>query len=158
MTARPSDRFIPWYIVLFFVVQFPLFGWFAWLACSTYTGVVMDKAYDKGIKYNDTIEKAEQQEKLGWTSDIATKHVSAGEVEVTFSLKDKSGAPVTGAAVRLWLIRPVQDGMDQHLIMKAVGEGVYQVTAKLPAPGLWEMRVEAVKDQARYQVAKRGSL
>lgn len=153
-TARPSDRFIPWYFVLFFVVLTVVFAGFAYIARSTHPGLVTEKAYDKGLKYNNVIARAEAQEKLGWTSTLTTKFDN-GHAVVSLSLKDAKGQPLESAQVSLWFIRPVQAGMDVKEAMQPASKGVYAGRAVLPARGLWDVRIEAVKGDARYQTSKR---
>lgn len=146
---RPSDRFIPWYIVIFFVVQGAGFAWFYHLAHSTYTGVVTDNAYEKGLQYNNIISKSDAQDKLGWTSSFTRKN---GALEL--SLHEK-GRPLSRADVKLWFIRPVHAGIDQHLVMKETSNGIYTAPIHLPEKGLWDVRIEAVKDGRVYQAAQR---
>jgi nitrogen fixation protein FixH len=147
---RPSDRFIPLYIALFFIVQFGMFGWFYHVASASYTGVVTDEAYEKGLRYNQTIAKAEEQAKLGWAATILQKDGS-----IQLMLKDSDQKPVTGANVSLWLIRPVQAGTDQQSSMKEVSLGVYNAPAVVPEKGLWEVRIKASKDGQSYQSSRR---
>lgn len=158
MAAKASDKFIPWYIVLFFVVQTVLFGWFAYLAHKSYTGVVFDDAYKKGLNYNHVIAEVDEQEKLGWRMEIDAKRDAGGRAAVVVSLRDKDGNAISDAGVKLWLIRPVQDGMDQHLMLQSSGSGLYRGAASLPAPGLWELRAEAEKDGHRFQFSRRAEL
>lgn len=154
MTARPSDRFIPWYFVLFFAVLTVVFAVFVYIARATHPGLVTDKAYDKGLKYNNVIASAEAQDKLGWASAISTGFQD-GRAIVTLSLKDKNGKPLEGAQVSLWLIRPVKSGMDVKGEMQPAGKGSYEGRVVLPARGLWDVRIEAVKGDARHQEYKR---
>lgn len=146
---RPSDRFIPWYIVLFFVVQGVGFAWFYHLATTTYTGLVTDEAYEKGLQYNQVIARADAQAALGWTSEIVRKGSS-----IELQLKDH-GKPLAGAAVRLWLVRPVHAGIDQELKMKETAPGLYAVTVTVAEKGLWEARIEAEKSGHTYQASRR---
>lgn len=145
-----SGKFVPYAIAAFFVLQAILFVWFYNVATSTYSGLVTEGAYEKGLKYNQTINQAEKQKNLGWTSSIKKKN---GGVE--FILKDKNGSPLSGAHVILWLVRLVHDGADQHLEMKETSPGHYFSAAVLPEKGLWEARVESEKDGKTYQTARR---
>lgn len=147
---RPSDKYIPWYIVAFFVFLTVLFGWFVYIAEHTYTGVVTDEAYEKGLAYNAVIAAADAQEKMGWGSSLSYK-----DKRITFSLHDKQGKPVTGATVTMWFYRPVHDGKDSEVGMKEQGTGVYAAQQLPSQPGLWEIRVLAVKGEDRYQTSKR---
>lgn len=147
---RPSDKWIPWYIGLFFVVQFAGFGWFYHLASTSYTGLVTEQAYEKGLQYNQTITKAEEQAQLGWTATIVK-----GEDGIRLSLRDQDKKPLSGATVFLWLVRPVHSGVDQKLQMKQSEAGVYYAPVAVPEKGLWEARIEASKGNKHYQAAQR---
>jgi len=58
-----KDKLIPWYFVIFFLVLFIVDGIFVYLATSTHTGVVTENAYEKGLRYNEVIERARAAEK-----------------------------------------------------------------------------------------------
>lgn len=149
-TPRPSDKLIPWYIVLFFIVLSFVFGGFAYVAQTTHTGVVTDQAYEKGLDYNSTIEKARAQDALGYMSDIMLK-----DGTVYFTLVDAAALPITDAVVKLWLYRPVHDGGDMHLDMIEVRKGQYEVKISPPEKGMWEIRIHAVTPAGNYQSSKR---
>lgn len=155
MTARPSDRFIPWYIVIFFVAQAGLYAWFVSIAHRTYPGMVTEKAYDKGLRYNEVIAQTKLQEKLGWSSVITASFGGDGKAHISVALADNAARPLSGAKAALWLIRPVQDGMDIRLEMKPAENGVYTAATALPVRGLWEARIRMEKDGDRYQASKR---
>jgi len=146
---RPSDRFIPWYIVGFFVGFMALLGHFAYVAISGFNGVVTDDPYEKGLDYNQTIAKARAQAALGFTSTLAWE---GGRL--VFTLKDKDGTPLTGAKVHVMLYRPVHAGEDATYTLKPEN-GAYAAKLALPAPGLWEVRVHAVAPKWHYQISRR---
>jgi len=145
-----ADRLIPYYIVAFFVALAVLFGWFIHLARSSYTGLVTQHAYEKGVDYNATIAKAKAQEALGWQAGVTHAMDS-----VTLALTDQNGAAVTGAAASLWLFRPVQAGMDLRLPMTEEAAGHYTARVNLPQRGLWEARILVKAGEVEYQTSKR---
>jgi nitrogen fixation protein FixH len=150
---RPSDRFIPWYIVGFFVAFMLLLSWFAWVAVKGYTGEVTKDAYKKGLAYNRVIAKAEEQEALGWKG--ALQVVALGrEARVTFTLKDKQDQPVKDGIVNLRCYRPTQASNDAELTLKPDGTGQYTGDVTLAWPGLWEMHVSALAGGHEFQLAK----
>ncbi len=150
MTPRPSDRYIPWYIVLFFVAQTVLFGWFTYIAETTHTGLVTEQAYEKGLHYNKTIEKERLQKSLGLTSSVT--HNGSN---ITFKLQDKNGANIMHAIVTLWLYRPTQDGKDIRVGMTETSTGEYTATVGSAMKGLWEIRIHALTDTNDYQTSQR---
>jgi nitrogen fixation protein FixH len=155
MSARPSDKYIPWLFVAFFAVQAGLFMWFARIAHESYPGVVSEQPYDKGIKYNDVIADADRQAALGWALSLALEPAGGGKRVVTLSAADRDGRPLSGLSALLWVTRPVSAGLDQHLPMRETAPGRYQAAVGFPAPGLWALRAEARTGAGRAQVSKR---
>jgi nitrogen fixation protein FixH len=155
MTTKTLDKLIPWYFVLFFVVLTCIYSFFMTIAHDTYPGVVTEKAYDKGLKYNDTIARAEQQEHLGWKGVIASDTTAKGEAHVVLTLTDAAAKPVTGAKVTLWFQRPVKEGMDEKAAMKEIAPGAYEATTALKAKGLWEVSAAAEAEGKSFQVSKK---
>lgn len=145
-----ADKLIPYYFVAFFVGLAILFGWFVHLARSSYTGLVTDQAYEKGVAYNSTIAQAAAQDEMGWQGKIAY-----ADNTVTFVLTDAAGAAIDGATVSLWLFRPVQEAMDVHVPMISAGAGVYTAAVDQAARGYWEARILAKTLTAEYQTSKK---
>lgn len=150
VTPRPSDKYIPYYIVLFFIVLTFVFGSFVYLAKTTHSGVVTDAAYEKGLHYNQIIEKAAVQEALGFASTIEK---TGGNI--VFTLRDKQGAGVSRADVRITFFRPAHEGIDFSLPMAEDRAGVYTAAYTLPEKGMWELRVLAKTKSGPYQATKR---
>lgn len=147
---RPSDKWIPWYIVLFFVVISGVLATFVTVALKTHTGTVTDGAYQKGLDYNITIEKARRQEALGWRAALAQE-----EGRVVFTLKDTEGAPVEISAAAVWFFRPTDAKADIRGTMACAGAGRCVHGAAQAPRGLWEVRVRAETAQGPYLYAKR---
>lgn len=142
-----SGRFVLIMVLSFFGVVCAVDGLFVYLALRSYSGVVTEQPYEKGLAYNDTIEQAEQQNSLNL--------ISRGDYRdgtLTVSLKTSQGIPVSGAKVRARIVRPVQDGYDFDVSMKEQGEGLYSATIKTPLPGIWIARTEASWDRQTYRM------
>lgn len=147
---RPSDRWIPWYFVLFFLAIAILDGIFVYIAVAGHTGVITDNAYQKGLAYNQAIADAEIQKILGWRGAI-----SYVQGILSFTLNDKEGRPIDDAAVKAWALRPASDGHDIDLALIHTGIGLYQAPVTFPLPGLWEVRVLAEQGGQHYQQSQR---
>lgn len=149
MTKR--DRLIPWYFVAFFVVVAILDGIFVYVATSTHTGVVTERAYDKGLAYNETVAAAEAQKQLGWQAEVAL----GTDRVLSFTLTDESGQPLGGAAVKATFMRPTQDGMDFVAELAESADGVYTAQVDFPVDGLWDVRVFAIEGGQDFQFHQR---
>jgi nitrogen fixation protein FixH len=158
MSARPSDRFIPWYFVLFFAFLTVVFGGFAYIAHTTHPGVVTEQAYEKGLQYNSLITRADAQARLGWSSAIDVTRAAAGSAQLSLTLRDAQGAPVTGMAVQAVVARPSKQAMDFRVTLAEQSPGVYAAAIHPPAAGLWEMQVSATGAKGDYQASKRVEL
>src|SRR5690242_7003053 len=93
---RKSDRFIPWYSVLFFVVIALVDAAFVTIAIKTQTGTMTGNTYQRGLDYDQILEKVAKQNALGWQGKIEF----SGKDNLRFDLVDKSGKRLPGAIVK----------------------------------------------------------
>lgn len=124
-------------------------------AIRTFSGLETDQAYEKGLKYNDTLAEARRQEMLGWhaKAEVIAKGARAADIVVTFS--DRDGKPVTGLAGQAQFVRPTSSGHDGASALAEQGGGRYVVAANLPLSGQWEMTVDASRGSDTYRFSQR---
>jgi len=150
LRADPArGRWIPWVFVggMLLVVAVNLV--LVWFALSTFTGVTVGHAYDRGRTYNHVIEEAARQEALGWQ---AVMSLDAGRL--TLRVTDRSGNPVDGAVAGR-LERPL-DGSGLPMQFIAIGRGHFAASAEAAAPGQWDSRLQFVSDAGdRFEIRKR---
>ncbi len=138
---RPSDRWIPWYFVLFFAVVASVLGFFTYLALRTDPGLVTKSAYQKGLQYDRIIEAADQGNALPWQAEIDLQRQGEDAVlQVGLKGIEKDVGKIL---LEAWLLRPAQEGKDQHWPMRAIGQGKYEAKGKLQ-PGQWNIHVTAL--------------
>ncbi len=142
-------KYVPWVIVAFYVSFIIPLLFFVWIAFTHKPSEVTVHAYDKGLAYNRTLEKAAAQQTLDWKTEITLE-----DNVLRFTLKDAHGMPIGGARVDGWLVRPSQQTLDQPIALKETAKGVYEGKAELPAKGLWEVRVTALSQGEQFQAAK----
>lgn len=151
---RPSDRWIPWYFVGFFVMLAALLGNFVWLAFRDFPGTVSDKAYEQGLTYNATLQAAATQKALGWQGVISV--VPDGHnIKVNYHLQHADGAVINNAVVNGWFYRPSSSKLDQKFSLQGLGNGDYQATLILPVPGVWDVRLAAQAAGHEFQQTQR---
>lgn len=148
---RDSDtqifpKWVAVYFIVFFGVIFSVNGAFVYFALKSNTGVVAERSYQQGAHYNDTIEKAEEQDSLGL---IQSARFDNGTVYWT--LKTKDDMPITHADVTGRAVRPVQGGVDYDISFENAGNGTYISHIEPPLPGEWTIRLKATWDTNTYQ-------
>ncbi len=136
--TKKGDKWIPWYFVMFFLVIAAVDATFVMLAIKTQTGLVTDRAYEKGLAYNGVLNEAEAQRKLGIIHNVSYK-----SGKITWRLSTYNKTPVTDAKVRAKFFRAVQDGNDFELVLSDEGSGNYTAAPRFPLPGAWTARLEA---------------
>jgi nitrogen fixation protein FixH len=128
------SRWIPWAFVggmgLVVVVNLGL----VFAALSTFTGVTVGHAYDRGRTYNDVIAAAERQAALGWQARVT---LDAGVLAL--AVTDREGLPVPGRLEGA-LHRPLERTR-LPLDFAAVGPGRFLAAAPPLQAGQWEARL-----------------
>lgn len=143
---KPSDKYIPWLFVLFFITFMIVDAIMVTLAVRTQTGLVTEQAYEKGLSYNDTLDAAAEQESWGWQDTI-----SVNDGNILYVLKNEHDMPVTEAIVTADFIRPVKDGYDFKVPLTQNSQGHYQTNVSFPLKGEWGVRVKAKWNNKQYQ-------
>jgi len=155
---RPSDKWIPYYFVGFFILLISILIPMAVIAFRTHSGVITEHAYEKGLAYNQDIAAQKQQAILQWNGELTALHTTDNQTQIDLALADKDGKDIDNADVTLLLIRPTQEGMDQKTKMIPVSSGHYSIKISLPASGLWDAQISALLGEKNFQMAKRFTL
>lgn len=150
---RKSDKWIPWYFVLFFAAIAIIDGTFVTLAIKTHTGMVTEHAYEKGLAYNEILDKAAAQTQIDINQKAAFK-----DGVLSWNLSTKKGQNIKDAKVTARLFRPAQDGYDFDVLLENKENGLYEARPRFPLPGLWMARLEAQwlgsrSDNLQYKTA-----
>lgn len=131
--------------VLFFGTILTLNVIFAYTAINTQTGLVTDKAYEKGLNYNKVIDAAQAQphitDKLKYEHDRLTWHIT-----------DEAGQPITNAQVKAVIRRAVQDGYDFEITLPHLQNGTYGNNLNLPLRGIWNVTLSAAWNNQSYHI------
>jgi nitrogen fixation protein FixH len=127
-------------LIAFFGVIFGVNFVMAYLANSTWSGLVVENGYVASQNFDKDLAKAKAQEALGWNVGFSYDKSS---VKVTFA--DAKGAKIDTLNLTGKLQRTVTDKEDQVLSFAWMGSGTYKAPARL-APGLWEVEVDGKGD------------
>jgi len=153
--GRRPGWWIPWCFVAFFVVVLGVNGTMIAIALGSWTGLVAEGGYDKGLAYNRNIEAARAQAALGWTGELDAAAVGAGEGRVALRLADDTGRGLEGAAVTVSFERPTHEGVDFTVALRPRGDGLYRTRFELPLEGLWKLHVKALRGEDRFVMSER---
>jgi nitrogen fixation protein FixH len=126
----------------FFAAVFAMNGAMIYSAISTYSGIVSNEPYRKGLHYNERISAGERQARLGWTDTVAVSH--DGHIVVT--LADGNGSPVIGTSISARLGRPSSNRHDIQFDLVESAPGRYEAQAGRIDDGNWIIALEIRRD------------
>ena len=135
---RKSDKWIPRYFILFFLIVSMVDTIMVTLAVRTQTGVVTEDAYKKGLAYNGLLQEAEAQSRSGVHQKAAYK-----DGQISWLLMNKDGHPISHAKVKASLFRTVSAGADFTVQMTETSAGVYRAKPSFPQHGAWTVHLSA---------------
>lgn len=144
---KKKDIKILYAFLAFFGVIFIVNGIFIYNALRTKPGVVTEKAYEKGLKYNDLIKEAKSQPSLN--DEIAFE-----KGQLTWRVKDHKKYSLDDADVYVRLIRPIKEGYDMDVKLAALGNGVFSAPVTLPLKGRWQVMIEAKWNNQTYKTSQ----
>lgn len=142
-------------IVAFFGVIITVNFTMAWLASSSWTGLVVKNSYVASQQYNGKIAAARQQKSLGWQMKFGYS-----DAKISFVMTQKDAAPVLVEGLQVTLGRPVSETKDTTFDLVHVGQGRYEAETKL-GPGIWGFQLNSKGEtpyylEGRFFVSKNG--
>lgn len=117
----------------FFVTFASVDAFFVYKAVNTHSGVVTENAYEKGLAYDETLEKAREQQNMNLEALIRYS-----DQKLEFVLPN-----IDNANVKVHLVRPTHQGYDVEHQLKNNADDVYTAELNLPLNGLWRAQIEA---------------
>lgn len=159
--ARKPGWWYPWIFVGGFAVVFAVNMTMVKFATSTFSGLAVERAFEKGNAYNAEIAAEQAQAQLGWTAAFGIAESTPEDDDVRlvrwrFTVSDKTGRPVDGLAVAARIERPTVTGHDVDMSLRPTGPGTYEATTRLPFKGQWEVRLTATRPgQPAYRLRDR---
>lgn len=170
--ARPQGRPDGWWYPFIFVGGFAVVVTvnviMMYFATTTFSGLAVNNAYERGVAYNSVIAQERAQEALGWTPDFqVTPRDAAGggtgtgagtdtrPVSLSLTMIDPQGHPVDGLRVELMLMRPAQPGHDREVRLLPVGPGTYRADVELPMAGQWDAQIFTRRGDDTFRLRER---
>jgi len=153
--ARPPGWWIPWTFVAGFLVVVGVNGVMIWFAATSWTGLVTDRPYDRGLDYNRNLEAAAAMAALGWQVKLVAATRTDGTREFVLEAREESGEPLAGLVIEGKLERPVHEGADRELVFAPVGPGLYRAVLDALPPGQWQAHLRLTRGAQRFVLSER---
>jgi nitrogen fixation protein FixH len=145
--AEPHDprrgRWIPWVFVGGMLTVVAVNAVLVVASISTFSGVTVGRAYERGRQYDQVLAEAARQDALGWRAEV-----SATGTMLQVAALDRDGRPVAGRMDGV-LLRPLE-GTTQPLEFAAVAPGRWVAAIPAPRPGQWEARLTLTGPEERH--------
>lgn len=130
-------------IVAFFAVVVGVNFLMAYIASSTFGGVVVENSYVAGQHFNRWLDQAEQDKALGWKAEASRQPDNRIAIMLI-------GAPTSGITLRVVARHPLGRMADRTLRFAPAGAGRFVSEQPLPA-GRWRLRMEADSASGRWR-------
>lgn len=152
--SKPHARkaFTGWHmttiLVAFFAVVITVNVVMARFALSTFGGAVVDNSYVASQHYNEWLQRAAAQERLGWE-----KAVTLGADRRVILAIAKDGRALADAAIVATLSHPLGRTPPAAIHFAPAPDGRFVSRERLPV-GRWriDLAVRSAADEARYRV------
>jgi nitrogen fixation protein FixH len=107
--------------------------------------------YRKAVEWDSTLVQARQDSILGWRLTPELQVVAAtGKTQLTATLTDSTGAPISGAVVKVSAL-PVARANEVHEVtLAAAGAGEYMAQLDSRREGRWELRFDVRARSVRF--------
>ncbi len=148
-------RVARWFIA-FFGVMMVANVIFLLQALNSWPGVETKAAYDKGLQYNELIEKGAAAKALNWdmTSNVYDLPGANGTA-IEFVVADANSLAVEGLTVVGKLERPASRSFDISITFKETRPGFYYAQVNLLDVGQWDLRVLMIKEDIENRYSER---
>lgn len=146
-TKKKNDgRFVLLCFLGFFGVVGTVDYIFVTTALRTHTGVIKDRAYERGLDYNKTLQQAKNQKALGFKDTMSFQNGT-----LMWNIQNAQGEAIKGLTVKATIIRPVQKGLDFELTLNETQDGIYTAPVDAPLKGRWLVEGETQWNNQPYK-------
>jgi nitrogen fixation protein FixH len=139
--AMKPKQFTGWHMltitVAFFAVVIGVNLALAFLANSTWPGLIVSNGYVASQDFNRDQKRVMAQEALGWSAALQRNDEG---LRITFTGRD--GSPLAGLEVTGILRRPASESQDLVLTFTETAPGLYTASAA-PGFGVWDLEIGA---------------
>lgn len=137
LPQRSVWRLFPWFAAAAMAVVWAVNGIMVYSALHTFPGNAGDDGFDLSNHYNIVLDHMDHQAALGWAVTIGADQAG----HPSFVLMERSGAPLTGAAVEASAERPVGEALARPVRFAETAPGQYVAADVLTPKGQWDLRL-----------------
>jgi nitrogen fixation protein FixH len=157
MREKQRGWYWPWLLAAGLLATVTVNTVMLFAANSDRNGVAVEPDYyKKAVAWDSTLALQAESEALGWRVDASLSRderpsasiATAGNVSVT--LTDRAGAPLSGVNVATTLIHNTAPNDRITIPLKETAPGVYSANSRLAYLGRWELRVVASRGSERF--------
>ncbi len=139
--ASRTREFTGWHMlaimVAFFSVIITVNLTMAYMARSSWTGLVAENTHIASREFNAKAAEGRAQAALGWTSEF-----SVTEGKVRYKLTDKAGNVVMAKRATASFRRPAYEAEDQDVVLTSQADG-WLVSPVALRDGIWSVEISA---------------
>ena len=130
--------------------------WFATVASQDKSFAVEGDYYDKAVHWNDELAQRRENAQLGWrVTPTLRLGTGNGDGSIVITLRDSSGAPITGATVTVLAMHNARANRQLFATLIDSGAGEYRAPLAAERPGEWELRFTVKRGEERFTISER---
>jgi nitrogen fixation protein FixH len=112
-------------------------------AMTSFRGEVVDHPYERGLLFNSEIAAARAQAARHWTVEAHIDR-TATPATIRVEARDEQGRPIKGLRMVTAFVAPVNNRLDQHLVLQERQDGSYEGELAIDA-GSWNVEIIAAR-------------
>jgi len=147
---KQSCRFWPILIVGFLTANAVGVGILIFAASSDPSHQVEPNYYAKALAWNAYMAQVRKNHRLGWSQEVSLLRTDSKGAIVHSRLRDRSGAPLSGASIQLQAFHKARAGQVWRLVLKEQAPGSYQAPIPAARSGIWELRFVIDRDGQHF--------
>jgi len=109
---------------------------------KVFDGTVVEKPYEQGLLW-DKIRSNKHES--GWSAVVNNRKFNKGEDEVSISVLDKYGKPLSDASVSILVSRPSTTAYDRNYETLRRSDNSYAAKVYFPLFGYWDLKIKVAK-------------
>ncbi len=145
-----KSNWIPWAFVGGMLLVVIVNAVMVTFALNSYSGLAVDRPYERGVRYNDVLAAQKGQDALGWRVSV---NVEAGNL--VLRIQDRDGQPLEQVGITGRLERPVSNAAPLPLFFTADGAGRFVAPLNTPQPGQWDVKAALRHGDDQYLLVHR---